>query len=476
MKYYDCIAIGTGSAMAVVQGLLNENPGLQVAVVDKDEPGGLCLTRACIPSKLLVYPAEVLRQVQEAAYHGIDLEIRDIDFQAIMERMRSTVSQESRAIEKGLSESENIDYYRGVAEFKGPSTMQVGAEQISGDMVLLCAGSRPLIPDIPGLEKVKYLTSDTVLELQTLPESLIILGGGYVAAEYGHFFSAMGSKVTILGRNPQFLPQEEPEVSTVAKLKMAQHMHVLTNHEVVEVQAGGQVKVRVHNRGNNQLMDLEAEKLLIAAGRASNADLLQTDKTGLETDSHGWLMVNEHMQTSVKNIWAFGDATGQHLFKHVANHEARAVYSNAVLKEPMTIDYHAVPHAVFTHPEIAGVGMKEAEAVAAYGEDGVLIGFQPFEETARGQAMGVQDCFVKVILEESTDKILGAHVIGPQASLLIQEIITLMYTSDQSPVPLVKAMHIHPALSEVVYQAFFNLMLPRDYQHLLSHRAPELFK
>lgn len=477
MKHYDYIALGTGSALTVVQGLLSEDPEAQVAVVDKDEPGGLCLTRACIPSKLLVYPAEVVRQIQEAGDHGIQAEITGVDFQGIMERMRSTVAEESRAIGQSLSESENIAYYRQAAEFTGPSSMRVGSEEISADTILLCSGSRPFIPDIPGLEKVLYLTSDTVLELQDLPESLIILGGGYVAAEYGHFFSAMGCNVTILGRNPRFLPHEEPEVSAVAEQKMAEHMDIMTNHEVIQVQAQDQtrVKIKARERGSGEEIDFEAEKLLLAAGRASNADLLRTDRAGLETDSRGWLVVNERLQTSVENIWAFGDATGNHLFKHVANHEARVVYANAVLKEPMTVDYHAVPHAVFTHPEIAGVGMKEAEAVAAYGEDGVVIGFHPFQDTARGEAMKVKDCFVKVILEEASDKILGAHIIGPQAPLLIQEIITLMYTEDQSPIPLVNGMHIHPSLSEVVEQAFFNLMMHRDYQHLLSHMAPELF-
>jgi len=476
MKHYDCIAVGSGSALTVVEGLLEDNPEAKVAVVDKDEPGGLCLTRACIPSKLLLYPAEVMRQVQEAAVHGVQVEVKGVDFQAIMERMRDIVSQESRQIGQSLSESDNVDYYREVAEFTGPSSMRVGSEEISGDMILLCPGSRPAIPDIQGLDSVDYLTSDTLLDLNELPESLIIVGGGYVAAEYGHFFSAMGSEVTILGRNPQFLPGHEPEVSAVAEQKMAEHMEIVTNHEAVHVRPqDGLVLVRARDRQTGQDTEFGAERLLIAAGRASNAHLLRVDRAGLETDSRGWLVVNDRLETSVKNIWAFGDANGRHLFKHVANHEARVAYANAVLKESITVDYHAVPHAVFTHPEIASVGMKEAEAVAAYGQEGVVIGFHPFEDTARGEAMQVRDCFVKVILEEATNKILGAHIIGPQASILIQELITLMYTDDQSPTPLVKSMHIHPSLSEVVELAFFNLMMRSDYQHLLSHMAPELF-
>jgi len=476
MKHYDCIAVGTGSAMSVVEGLLSAKEDARVAVVDKDDPGGICLTRACIPSKLLIYPAEVLRQVEESEKHGIEVDIKGVDFKAIMERMRRIVATESKEIGKSLQESEAVDYYRETARFTGPQSMKVGHEEITADMIVLSPGSKPRIPDIQGLDSVSFLTTDTLLGLEKLPKSLIVLGGGYVAAEYGHFFSAMGSEVTILGRNPQFLPMEEPEVSAVAKQKMSEKMSVLTNHEVSEVkpERGDKVRVRARNRETGQDMEVVADSLLIAAGRAPNTDLLDPDRAGLQTDSQGWLVVNEHLETSVKSIWAFGDATGRHLFKHAANHEARVVYANAVLKEPMTHDDHAIPHAVFTWPEIASVGMKESEAVSNHGEDGVVVGFNTFAETARGEAMQVEDCFVKVVLEESSNRLLGAHIIGPQASILIQELITVMATKDQSPDLLLKGIHIHPSLSEVVEGAFFNLMMHRDYQHLLSHMAPEL--
>ena len=477
MKHYDCIAIGTGSAMNIVEALLNSHPEKSIAVIDKDEPGGICLTRACIPSKLLVYPAEVLRQVEEARNHGIDVDIKGVDFKGIMERMRRTVSGEIAEIEESLKESEGIDYYRAVAEFTGPRSLQVGDAEISGDMILLCTGSRPKIPEVQGLEETGYLTSDTVLDIQEPPERLIILGGGYVAAEYGHFFSAMGTKVTILGRNPQFLPGEEPEISAAARQKMAETMDIRTGLEVVQASRpdSGGVTIRARSRETGEETELEADALLVAAGRAPNTDLLRTDRAGLKTDDHGWLIVDERLETSIPNIWAFGDATGKHLFKHVANYESRVVYANAVLGESVTAQYHAVPHAIFTCPEIAAVGLREAEAVDLLGQERVLVGMQPFSETARGQAMGLENCFLKVILEDSTYRILGAHIIGPQASILIQELITLMYTDDRSPAPIEEGMHIHPSLSEVVERVLANLMSHRDYQHLLRHMAPELF-
>jgi len=176
------------------------------------------------------------------------------------------------------------------------------------------------------------------------------------------------------------------------------------------------------------------------------------------------------LETTQPNIWAFGDADGKYLFKHVANYESSIVYHNAVQKQKVVVDYHAVPHAVFTHPEIASVGLGEKEAIAKHGEDNLEIGIQMYEDTAKGEAMAVKDYFVKVIVEKSTRRILGGHIIGPHASVLIQEIINLMYTTEQNVEPMIRWMHIHPALNEVVERAFRNLMPPEHYHHFIEHR------
>jgi mycothione reductase len=470
MKEYDYIAIGTGSAMEIVSAIVQNNPDAKVAVIDKDQPGGICLTRGCIPSKILLYPAELVRTIEGAGEFGISLDLKKVSFRSVMERMRTLIGKDIDDVRQGLSNSRNVDYYRAIAEFTAPYMLKVGKGTITSKTIFLCTGSKPLIPPIEGLEKAGYLTSDTLLEMNRLPESITIIGGGYIAAEYGHFLAAMGSKVTVIGRNPQFIPEEEPEVSALAKRELQKHMAIITNREVrkAEKTLTGKKKLVAIDRQTGKEIEIVADEILVASGRGPNTDVLHPEKGGIRTDEKGWIMVNEYLETSQPNVWAFGDSDGKYLFKHVANHESMVAYYNAVLRKRMKVDYHAVPHAVFTYPEVASVGLREKEAIERHGKDNVLIGIQRYEDTAKGLAMGVKDCFVKVIVENETLKILGAHIIGPCASILIHEIINLMYTPLQSAEPIMEAMHIHPALSEVVQRAFRSLMSPEQYHHVIE--------
>jgi dihydrolipoamide dehydrogenase len=471
MKEYDVIAIGTGSAINVVDGMLGKDRNIKVAVIDKDEPGGICLTRGCIPSKILLYPAEVVRTIQRAGLFGIDVDLRTVSFAKVMNRMRTIIDGDINSIRQGLSSSPNIDYYHSAAEFISPYTLKVADETIRSKMILLSTGSKPIVPPIDGLEEAGYLTSDTVLYETKLPESIAIVGGGYIAAEYGHFLSAMGSKVTIIGRNPQFLPQEEPEISALAKQELGKYMTVLTNQEVVQAEKapGCKKKLIAVNGENGQKTAIVVNEIMIAAGRAPVTDILHPERSGIKIDPQGWIVVDEFLQTTSPNVWALGDANGRYLFKHKGNYDSVIVYYNAVLGRKIPFDYHAVPHAVFTDPEIASVGFREKEAVERFASDRILIGFERYEDTAKGEAMAVKNYFVKVILERDTLRILGAHLIGPQASVLIQEIINLMYTPERSARPLMDAMHIHPSLSEVVQRAFGSPMTLAQYHHQLGH-------
>ncbi len=465
VKHYDAIAIGTGSVMAVVNGFIQYNPDAKVAVVDKDKPGGICLTKGCIPSKILVYPAELISDIEKAKELGIDVELRGVDFGKIMGRMRRIVDEDVEEIEKALNEHPNIDYYKDVATFTAPYELKVGDERIRAEKIFIGSGSKPLIPNIKGLGEAGFITSDTLLQLEEMPDSLAIIGGGYIAVEYGNFFARLGCDVKIIEMFPRILYNEEPELSQAVQEELGRIAEIYTSHKVVEVRKKDGLKKVVAAGSGGRRDEVEAEEVLVAAGRAPNSDVLKPENGGIKTDSKGWIIVNEYLETSMPGVYALGDANGKYMFKHVANHEARVVLENAVLGRRRMMNYDVVPHAAFTQPEIASVGLKEAEAVERYSRENVLIGYERYKTTGKGLAMNAKG-FVKVIVRRD-GRILGAHIAGKYASVMIQEIVNLMVAGAGVSVML-EAMHIHPSLSEAVMWAFGNLMGVEEYHRMLA--------
>jgi mycothione reductase len=459
VKEYGMIVIGSGSAVSVLDAWLRANPGQRGAVVEKDTPGGICLTRGCIPSKLLVASADVARSVQRAGEFGVDVRGVSVDFGRMMGRMHGQIDPEIQGIRQGLSHAPELDFYPVPAEFIGVATLRVGPETIHSDRILLGLGSEPLVPAIPGLAEAGFRTSDSIFALTKLPPRLAILGGGYIAAELAHVFSAAGSAVTVVGRNPRFLPLEEPEVSEVVRGALGQRVRILTAHTVSSVELGRRGVKRLHLTTSTGPVPgpLEVDEIVVATGRGPTSRILHPERSGVKVNAAGWIEVNEYLETSQPGIWALGDATGRHLFKHKANYDAKVLYQNLVRGDRTAVDYHAVPHAVFTEPEVASVGLTEAQAVAVHGSDRVLVGVCPYRETAKGEALGETAGFAKVIVHTDGLKILGAHIVGPQASVLLQEVVTLLYTPERSLRPILDGMHIHPALSEVVERAALRL-------------------
>ncbi len=454
MEKFDVLVIGSGSGMSVASNAVAS--GLKTAVVESGPMGGTCVNRGCIPSKILIYPADVVVTIREAEKLGINTSVNSIDFKQIMKRMHELVTEDTQKQARAVEATPNITWFKEVGEFVSDYTMKVEDRMIRAERIFIVSGARPGIPPIKGIEIANYLTSDTVLELETPPKTMIIIGGGYIAAEYGHFFSSIGTKVTIVQRGSRLLPDEEPEISDLLKEEMEARIGIFTNYEAVEAKEKDDVKVVVaRNREDGTFKEFSAEVLLIAAGRVPNSDILKPEKTGVELDERGYVKVNEYLETRKKNIWAFGDAIGKQMFKHVANYEAEIAWHNAVHDHKVKMDYSAAPHAVFTHPQVASVGLKEAEAKQQGYK--ILIGKAFYKDTAMGLAMGEPRGFVKVIVDQKTGRILGAHIIGPFASTLIQEIINVMVSEGKTFLPIIRGMHIHPAMSEVVQRAFGNL-------------------
>jgi dihydrolipoamide dehydrogenase len=457
MKNYDVLVIGTGSGMSIAEAALNR--GMEVAVVEDGPLGGTCLNRGCIPSKMVIYPADVINIIREAGKLGIKASIEEIDFAHIMERSAKMVEEDVGHMEAGVRHAHGLTMYWDVGEFVSDYTMEVAGKTINAENVFIVSGARPLIPPLGGLEGIGYLTSRNVWDIRERPESIIIVGGGFVAVEFAHFFSSVGSAVTLLSRSPRLIKFAEPEVSELLGREMGTRMDIHYNVEAVEAhKSDGLKEIATKNKNTGEMKGFRAEEIMIAAGRRSNADLLKPEKTGVETDRRGYIVVNEYLETSKPRIWAFGDAIGKHMFKHVANYEAGIAWNNFARQYKEAVDYSAVPYAVFTHPQVAGVGMKEQQAVEA-GYD-ILIGSYDYADTAKGAAMGVDEAFVKIVIDAATFKILGGSIIGPYAPILMQEVINAMNTADGTVGSIHKAMYIHPAVPEVVQRAFYNLRRP----------------
>jgi len=453
METFDVLVIGSGSGATIADAAVQT--GRRVALVERDAFGGTCLNKGCIPSKMVIYPADLVCQIKQAERLGVRARIEEVDFGFIMERMRRSISEDRRPLEEAVRRTEGLTYYNTTGEFVSDYTMRVGEETIKAKNIFIVSGARPLIPPIKGLEGVKYLTSSNVWDLRELPKSMIIAGGGFIAAEMAHFFSAMGVDITIISRSPRLLKNLEPEVSDTMTQALRSRMSIQTGLEVTEVsEKGGLKEVTTADKGGKTQI-FRAESLFIAAGLRSNADLLQPEKTGVELDERGFIRVNEFYETSKPRIWAFGDAIGRAMFKHVANKEAELVWHAFSHGHKEALNYDQIPYAIFTWPQIASVGLTEEEALRRGKR--ILIGLSNYADTAKGEAMGEEDGFVKVVVEDETYKVLGAHIVGPEAPTLIQEVIDVMNAGDGSVYPILDAMHIHPALPEVVQNAFHNL-------------------
>jgi len=462
MDEVDFLVIGSGSGLDVANAAANQ--GQSVAVVEKGRLGGTCLNRGCIPSKMLLYHADVLETIERAGEFHIDADVANVEFSEIVREVNEEVHSDSDSIRDGLRSSPRHDLYEGEGRFIDDRTVEIvsgddeGA-QIQAETVLIAAGTRPAIPDIEGVEDVDYLTSTEALQLETPPDHLVIVGGGYIAAELGHFFGTFGSDVTIIGRRPDLLPEADEEIAEAFTDRYAERFTVHTGHAATAVsEANGTFTVEAHpyeygpdgGVNDEESVTVTGDELLVAAGRRPNTDLLNLDAAGVETDDRGFVETDEYLRTTADGVWALGDIVGEFLLKHSANHEAQAVVRNLFGDELQAVDYTAMPFAVFASPEVAGVGAREEELRDADREYATRT--YRYDETARGSAMKA-DGFLKAIIDLD-GQILGCHIMGPEASDLIQEVVVAMKAGSGTVQDIRESVHIHPALSEVVQRGF----------------------
>ncbi|WP_049923470.1 dihydrolipoyl dehydrogenase [Halopiger djelfimassiliensis] len=467
MEEYDFVVVGSGSGLDVANAAAQR--GQSVAVVEKGRLGGTCLNRGCIPSKQLLYRAEVLETVERAEEFGIDASVTDVAFAEIVREVTEDVTESSESIRRGLESASNRDLYQAEGTFVDDRTVELSGgdhdgERLTGETVLVAAGTRPGVPPIDGIGDVDYLTSREALRLEERPGHLVIVGGGYIAAELGHFFGAFGSDVSIIGRRPHLLPDADEEAAVEFTERVADRYDVSTGYEATAVsESDGEVTVdaRPYQAAESDPISVTGDELLVATGRVPNTDTLNVSAAGIETDELGFIETDEYLRTSADDVWALGDIVGEYLLKHNANHEAQAVVRNLFGDELQPVDYSAMPVAVFSSPEVAGVGATESELQAA-DRDYAKRTYR-YEETARGSAMKA-DGFVKPLISLEGD-ILGCHIVGPEASNLIEEVVVAMTAGSGTVRDIRESVHIHPALSEVVQRAFAGSFTRGGHDH-----------
>lgn len=447
-RHFDVIVIGSGSGLEI-SSMAAKN-GLKVAVVEKGAFGGTCLNRGCIPSKILLHSADTVEQVKNAHKFGIKAKVERIDWSFIQKRVWGIIDNDAKNIEEGNKETKNITVFKEEVKFVGKKLISTSNEIITAEKIFVCAGARPQIPKINGLDRVKYYTYENIMRIKKIPKSMIIIGGGYIASEMAHLFHSMGSKITIVNRSEKLLKREDHEISEKFTEISSKKYELVLNAEISRVVEKNK-KIFLTVKQENKEKEIESEALLVAAGINPNTDILDVEKTGLEVDEKGFLKVDDFMETGVQGIWAIGDIVGKFLFKHNANLEVAYCAHNAFNpKNKAKVDYTAMPHAIFSSPQIAGVGMTEQELQEKKIEYG--IGKYEYYHTAMGQAIEEKKGFVKVLAGKKGN-ILGCHIMGHEAATLIHEVIVAM-KSRLGVHGITSAVHIHPALNEVVQRAF----------------------
>lgn len=459
MKKYDVIVIGTGAGNIVTDAALDS--GLKVAQIEKGKFGGTCLTRGCIPTKVMVTVADFIRENEKVKKIGLETEKIKINWEKISERIWSKIN-ESKDILDEYKLEENLDVYEGTGFFIKDKVLQVKynsggiSEEITADKIILAAGARSRrIDDIDGAREVGYITSEDFFgnKFPKKPyKSLIIVGGGAIGTEFAHFFASLGTKVTLIQSRDRLIPRADTSISNhLGKIFSKLGINLKFNSEILNFKLDNKEKVLVvKNKLNGEVSEIKAEEILVSAGVIPNTDLLELKNTNIALDKFGWIKTNEFLETSVDGIYAIGDINGHGQLRHKANYEADILVNNLfpkALPEGQIEDgkkadrrfarFENIPAVVYTYPQVAQVGYteEEAEKLAKEKKWDIRVGYNYYSSTAKGYALGYNeddedDGFVKIIVDVNTKKILGAHIIGTEASLLLQPYATMLATGD----------------------------------------------
>ena len=447
-KRYDAIIIGTGQSGPALAHRL-ANAGMTVAVAERHKFGGTCVNTGCIPTKAMVASAYAARVAQRAAEYGVNIGGPiAVDLEKVQARKDAISGASSKGVEEGLkSLHPRCIIYRGHARFSGPKEVTVNGEALTADRIFVNVGGRAVAPDVPGLDRVPYLTNSGMMRLQELPEHLIVLGGSYIGLEFGQMFRRFGSRVTIVEHGARLIKREDEDISSaILDILKGEAIDVRLNARDLAFDGrAGAVEVRLNSPSG--VATIAGTHLLVATGRRPNTDDLGLEAAGIEQDDRGNIVVDDELRTSADGVWALGDCNGRGAFTHTSYNDFEIVAGNLLDKQARRVSDRITAYGLFIDPPLGRAGMTEAEA-RTRGRP-VMVGMRPMTRVGRAVEKGEAQGLMKILVDRDSREILGAAVLGPGGDEAIHCVLDLMYAKAPCDV-LQRAMHIHPTVSELL--------------------------
>jgi pyruvate/2-oxoglutarate dehydrogenase complex dihydrolipoamide dehydrogenase (E3) component len=447
---FDAIVIGSGQGGNPMAYALADH-GWTVALIEKAYLGGTCVNTGCTPTKTMVASAQIAHYARNGSRWGVRVENVRVDLPAVVARKNSVVENHRAGHERNIEKRPNLHLYRGHARFIGLRKLQIADDVIEGERIFIDVGTRPDVPRLEGLETAGYLTNESLMELQDIPEHLIVLGGGTIGLEFGQMFRRFGSRVTVIHRGSQLLAHEDPDIAeALRKALEAEGVEFCMNSNALKVERlQGRLTAAIAT--GERMKAITGTHLLAATGRRPNTDDLGLDKAGVALDAEGYIKVNGRLETAAPGIWALGDVKGGPAFTHISYNDYQIAYANIVDGKNLSIENRYVPYSLFTDPQLGRVGMTEKEARASGRK--LKMGTFPMDRVSRAIERGETTGVMKIIVDAETDRILGASILGVEGGEVVQILGAMILAN--VPFKILKgAVYIHPTIAE----GFFGLM------------------
>lgn len=443
---YDAIIIGTGQAGPTLAQRLT-SAGMKVAVIERGKFGGTCVNTGCIPTKTMVASAYAAHLARRGTEFGVIAGDVTVDMKRVKARKDEVSGESNRGVESWLKNMAGCAVYEGHARFESPREVSVGDARLTADRIFINVGGRAVVPDMPGVQSVPFLTNSSMMEIDSLPRHLLIIGGSYIGLEFGQMFRRFGSEVTIVEMGPRLIQREDPDVSdAIREILEGEGIEIRLNAKCIALARKGD-EILATSACEGQMLDARGSHVLLAVGRRPNTDDLGLDKAGVATDSRGYISIDDQLRTNVPGIWALGDCNGKGGFTHTSFNDYEIAAANLLDNDPRRVSDRITAYALFIDPPLGRAGMNEAQ-VKKSGRK-ALIAKRPMTKVSRAVEKGETQGFMKILVDAGSQEILGAALLGTGCDEAVHSILDIMYAKQPYSV-IRRAMHIHPTVCELI--------------------------